>query len=224
MEARTPLCMQVDASCISLVVWARGQQHSQDTDHDDLRDGLVVVHVPLVELLDRVVSLYVVSGGQVLAQKHLLVLFEVQEVLVFLYVLTLSRYLLVQLRLFDWLTSIFSKEQPHVDEEDDQKLPYRDNRKFQRDFDCSHADLFDAHKLAFREFVGHSRVVVVVDQEIQQNVQGQSQLVLQLLLCIEFLSVDPIQLLHQMVQYFADHLQATSLIQSQACHGFPPLY
>lgn len=57
IEAGTPLAMQVNASRTFSVVWTRSKQHPQNTHDDDLRDGLVVCHVPLVKHLYWMVGL-----------------------------------------------------------------------------------------------------------------------------------------------------------------------
>ena len=194
IQASAPLGMKVDATRVFLVVGARGQQDAQDANDDDLGDGLVCRHVPLVESFDGVRGPQVEARRLVLgAEEHLNVLFQVEEVLVLANVLAFV--VRSGLRIDDRRSGQATEEEPHVDVEDDEEFADGHDGELERDSHGFHTDFLDLDKLAVGELAGNGRVVVVVDHEIDQYVERQTQIVLQLVLVVACLSVHIVQLL-----------------------------
>ena len=80
----------------------------------------------------------------------------------------------VEPSLLDGGSYTFAKEEANVDEENNEELPDWNDCKFKWDFDSSHANLFDVDKLSSSEFMSNCRIVIVVDQEIEHEVQADS--------------------------------------------------
>jgi len=83
LEAGSPLAVEIDApaACPGLGVGAGGEQHAENADHDDLRDGVVRGHVALVKQLHWVAALLVEARALRLRHQRLRVLLQVLEVL-----------------------------------------------------------------------------------------------------------------------------------------------
>ena len=94
--------------------------------------------------------------------------------LIFLDNLILRPFWFIEFSLLDRGSYIFAKEEADVDEENNEELPDWNDCKFKGDFDSSHADLFDVDKLSSSEFMSNCRIIIIVDQEIEHNVQADS--------------------------------------------------
>ena len=157
--------MQVNTSCVALVVRASRQQYSQYADYDDLWDWLIIIHVSFVEKFDWMVCFQIESRGHLRTEEELLILLQVEEFLKPLdsFALAYFRFSWINPCLFHGRSNVFSKQKSHIDEEDYQEFSDWHYCEFERYFDGSHADLFDADELTFGEFVRHSWIIVVVD-------------------------------------------------------------
>ena len=154
--------MQVDTAAVLLIVGAGREEHTEDANHDDLRDGLIIRHVPLVEVFDWMFRPQIEPWRLVVTtiQEHVHVLFEVQVVFVFPDVFALVKG--PSLGVFDRCACLAPKQQTHVDIEDDEHLANGHDGKLERNAHCFHAYFLNLAKLAVNEVPGHTRIIVVV--------------------------------------------------------------
>ena len=122
--------MKVNTSRVFLVIWTCCQKNSQDANHDDLWNRMISCHMTFVECLYRVLSAQLKAWCHVFCvKKELYVFLELQKVFVFAYILTfVSRACFF---IYNRRSHFTAKEQPHIDEKDDQNFSDRNDGKLE---------------------------------------------------------------------------------------------
>ena len=136
------------------------------------------------------------------SEENFNILLEIQEVLVLPDILTLVVWR--SLRVDDGWPALLSEQQPHIDIEDDQELADRHYSELEGDPNCFHADFFDLDELAVSELTCDRGIIIVVNHEIDQDVQCETQFMLQLGICLQDLFISVCEFIQKHVE---DHIE-----------------